>query len=126
MACSSADDQEPLLAKQSYSNHTHSTDGRHAVFRLSKLARYCLLLEFLLELSNNISTVPLIALFERAICEAYKRDQDPVISYGPSSTDGVSCKIPPIQSELARLRGWKGFFETLAGKSYEHRRSFWG
>lgn len=123
MALPCPDERERLIEPDSgsCSQTDHAdVDGRSPFhFRLSKLAKYCLLLEFLLELSNNILTVPLISLFERAICEAYFGDQDPNISNALSHIDEASCKIPYIQSELAKLRGWKGFFETLSGTFLE-------
>ena len=84
-------------------------------FTLTALAKYCLLLEFFLELSNNISTVPLISIYhEQAICDRYYQN-DPAHVIG--AFQGDRCKIAPIQSELARVRGWKGFFETCIGNS---------
>ncbi len=114
MPSSSANEREPLLRHEDSDSIDHQS-GQLPPFRLSKLARYCLLLSFLLELSNNVLAVPLISLFERAICEAYfrKNAQDTLSLSLP--IDEVSCKLPPIQSELAKLRGWKGFFETLSG-----------
>lgn len=123
MALRCPTEREPMIKRDSGScPRTDDADigGRSSLhFRLSKLAKYCLLLAFLLELSNNVLTVPLISLFERAICEAYFGDHDPNIFGTLSPIDESACKIPQVQSELAKLRGWKGFFETLSGASFK-------
>ena len=89
-------------------------DDEHDTFHFNTLAKYCLLLQFSVELSNQILTVPLIALFENAICQTYYRQDELMDSANSQLLDRRSCKIPPIQSELARTRGWKAFFETIS------------
>lgn len=117
MATHYPDDCEPLIKRRDDSSLTleADTDVRPPRFGLSTLAKYCLVLEFLLELSNNVLTVPLISLFERAICDAYLDDNGQEALGVLGTVNEAACKIPQIQSELAELRGWKGFFETLAG-----------
>ena len=86
-------------------------------FVLSTPTKFCLLLCFLVELSNNILTVPLIALFERAICEHYYRTHTRHVSGHQSSVNEENCKIASVQAQLATLRGWKAFFDTTSGMS---------
>ena len=108
------DDQEPLISGRSSDSAVPSSYKHHGLW-LSKLARYCLLIEFLTELSNNVLTVPLVSLLERAICENYYHGHDRITLSNLGSVDEALCKIPAIQGELAKLRGWKAFFETLSG-----------
>ena len=108
------DDQEPLLSGKS-SDTAFPKSHKHHELWLSKLARYCLLIEFLTEFSNNVLTVPLVSLIERAICENYYHEHDQIARSSLGSVDEALCKIPEIQGELAKLRGWKAFFETLSG-----------
>lgn len=106
-------DREPLLR-----NDGSDTEYcRAPPFVLSTVVKYCLLLCFLIELSNNVLTVPFISLFERAICETYYQTHDSNISGPRRPIKEEECKIAPIQGELAKLRGWKAFFETISGMS---------
>lgn len=82
---------------------------------LPKAVIYCLVLEFMLEMSNSILTVPLLSLFERSVCAVYY-DRHNLTLFANGAIDESQCKIQPIQSELARIRGWKAFFDTLSGE----------
>ncbi|KAL9068134.1 MAG: hypothetical protein Q9161_006378 [Pseudevernia consocians] len=104
------DDRQPLLEPDG-----EDTPDRSAPpFVLSKLSKYCLTLWFLVELSGNVLMVPLISLFEKAICETYYHTHGSLLLDHWSPVDEGSCKIAPIQRELAKLRGWKAFFENIA------------
>ena len=107
-------DQEPLISERSSDTAVPTSEKHHELW-LSSLARYCLLIEFLTELSNNVLTVPIVSLLERAICENYYHEHDQIALSSLGSVDEALCKIPEIQAELAKLRGWKAFFETLSG-----------
>lgn len=108
--------REPLIRRSDSSSCPESLPKRDRhVFRLSTLAKYCLLLEFLVEFSNNVLTVPIISLFENAICETYYHGHSQNVLGMSKSIDESLCKIPPVQAELATLRGWKAFFETISG-----------
>ena len=116
----SAEGREPLircLNGTSQADIPGVNDEQTLSFHLSTAAKYCLLLEFLLELSSNVMTVPFISIFEQALCQAHFQVHGQDGFAKPTLVDEVSCKIPSIQSELASLRGWKAFFETLSGKS---------
>ena len=62
-----------------------------------------------------ILTVPMVSLLEQAICQRY---------YHPGRWTGSlhsdACKVPAIQRNLAQVRGWKAFFDTLSGM-YPHQ-----
>ena len=109
-----ADDREPLISGGSSDAAVPNPHKNHELW-LSQLARYCLLIEFLTEFSNNVLTVPLVSLLERVICENYYHEHDQIALGSLRSVDEALCKIPEIQGELAKLRGWKAFFETLSG-----------
>ena len=62
--------------------------------------------------------VPIIKLFEQAICDRYYAANDELLMNlvaGP--IDENLCKIPAIQNELASLVGWKFTFDALPGIS---------
>ena len=74
---------------------------------------YCFALTFLLEMSNVLLTVPLITLFEQAICQTHYGPQQ--LSLGLATMGEDPCKAAPIQSELALLRGWQASFNGISG-----------
>lgn len=53
--------------------------------------------------------VPIIRLFERAICDRHFR------SVARSAIDEGACKIPEVQDLLAKVVGWKMSFDALPG-----------
>ena len=61
-------------------------------------------LQFLLNFSRYIVEVPLIRLFEIAICDRY---------FQAEAIDERLCKLPRIQNDLAIIVGWRFFFEAL-------------
>lgn len=81
---------------------------------ISRIVLYCMLLNFLLEFSNSILTVPLISLYEASICQTYYGPKHGSMLRSASRPDESMCKIPAVQSELAFVRGWKAIFDTLA------------
>ncbi|KAI0537873.1 major facilitator superfamily domain-containing protein [Xylaria digitata] len=52
------------------------------------------------EFTNLIAMAPRMAIFEDIICRQYYADWQEVTSV-------ADCKIEPVQSELARINGWK-------------------
>ena len=111
------DDREPLLRRSTCNTSPKSPEGEPYVFRLSKLAKFCLLLDFLVEFSNSLLTVPVLSLLENAVCETYYRAHDQNVFHVSGSNNETLCKIAPVQAEVATLRGWKAFFETISGSS---------
>ncbi|TAQ85799.1 hypothetical protein B7494_g5856 [Chlorociboria aeruginascens] len=82
-------------------------------FKLTRIAVYCMLLLFLVEMYDFITIAPLVALFERSICRSYYVLHSPEVIRPDGSIEESLCKINPIQAELAVLRGWKLAFDTL-------------
>jgi hypothetical protein len=103
---------QPLLDEGEDVSRT-SPIPKQTPFRMTTTAKYCLLFMFLLETFNIITMVPTLTLYERKACQAY---------YGIDfEYDEAACKIPEVQSEVARIRGWQGGFNTLAGKGMRSR-----
>lgn len=86
-----------------------SPSGFHTTFK------YCLLLEFFVDFAEIVLTVPLLSLLQWAICVRHYRDSGDPIGLDGGSFDQDLCMIVPVQRSLARLRGGKAFFETVAG-----------
>jgi len=74
------------------------------------ISLYCVALYFFMEIFDFIIIAPLTQLFEEVICRQYYEEH--VLQFFADHRD---CKIAPIQSELAIVRGWKGFFDALPG-----------
>lgn len=61
-------------------------------------------LQFLVTFSRYVVEIPLLRLFEIAICDRYFQDE---------AIDEISCKIPRVQNDLAIVVGWRFFFDAL-------------
>ncbi|KAF2116744.1 hypothetical protein BDV96DRAFT_645156 [Lophiotrema nucula] len=94
-------ESSPLLDQPEDNSEHPVTTKDESSFHLPTRAAYCMLAFFLLELSNQVLTVPLILLYEPAICENYYGHR----GLPGNSIDEAECKISPVQRELALLRG---------------------
>ncbi|KAK6348582.1 hypothetical protein TWF718_006370 [Orbilia javanica] len=72
------------------------------------------------EASNFLQIAPLTVIMESIICRKYYGDTT-TLDFGSTDPAGYRswaddrrCKIEPIQSELATVRGWQQLFECLA------------
>ncbi|KAF2842536.1 MFS general substrate transporter [Patellaria atrata CBS 101060] len=81
-------------------------------YMLSSTAYCCVALHFLLGVVENIPIAPLLVLYERSICLQYYLKHDPSAIHGTRIEHDL-CKISTIQKELAVVKGWKSFFDTL-------------
>ena len=76
-------------------------------------------LQFLTYFAKHMVEVPMIRLFERAICNRYyasiDTDTPNFALIHVANVDESRCKIPPIQNELAGLVGLKFTFDALPG-----------
>jgi hypothetical protein len=81
----------------SHANHQATFLG------LTRTARYCVALTLFLELSNAVLAVPTISLYGRVICENYYQSRQGLVV--PWDGAGDPCKLLPIQSEVALVRG---------------------
>lgn len=92
----------------------HHDETHH---HLSRVGVYCVLLYFLVEMSDMISIAPLTALLEQSVCRSYFEVHNPSMIVPGGSVREDHCKLKPIQAELAVVRGWKLAFDTLPGKN---------
>lgn len=96
-------------------------DAKNANFQtfvpVSASGLYFMALHFLLGFYEVVLTAPLLLLFEQSICISYYALYDPHTIGPGNSVPEVFCKLPQIQHDLATLRAWKSFFDTLPGKS---------
>ncbi|KAK3191050.1 hypothetical protein K4F52_003000 [Lecanicillium sp. MT-2017a] len=77
---------------------------------LTRTTYFTFVLTFLIEMCNVMLAVPLLALLEQAVCQDHYADLTPTLVH----SGGDPCKAPPIQGELALLRGWQGFLNGLS------------
>ncbi|KAF3221547.1 hypothetical protein TWF106_006146 [Orbilia oligospora] len=80
----------------------------------------------LTEASNDIQIAPMTVIMESIICKNYYGDTNTInsttsttldladFSSSWAAADDRRCKIEPVQSELAHVRGWQQLFECLA------------
>lgn len=73
-------------------------------------------LQFCTYFAKHIVEVPMIKLFEQAICNRYYNDHQDVHGLFSKASDERLCKIPAIQNELAGLVGLKFTFDALPGQ----------
>jgi len=96
-------EEEPLLAERP------RADRAEPEYQPLWVRLACILIDFFTQVYDQIRIVPEIALFLRSICSAYYGTPDP-----PAPP---SCKILPVQRQLANLRSWKAFFDGVASRA---------
>ncbi|KAF4436968.1 MFS multidrug transporter [Fusarium austroafricanum] len=107
MSTSSVQEPERQLLLGHHDRRPQPTVSPQDPLGFTRTTYLALALTFLLEMSNVVLAVPLIALYEQAICRNHYR------ANGAVGDD--LCKAVPVQSELALLRGWQGFFNGFSG-----------
>lgn len=60
-----------------------------------------------------IINAPQLYLFEQSLCSSYYRIHDPNLIGHHGWIEESYCRPPEIQHQLATVRGWKSFFDTL-------------
>ncbi|KAK6519886.1 hypothetical protein TWF506_000181 [Arthrobotrys conoides] len=113
----------PLLREEG--QRTTDKVAKTPLYRNHIIALFAFLL--LTEASNDIQIAPMTVIMESIICKNYygvintlngttldEFEFKPTDSSSSSWTDDRRCKIEPIQSELAHVRGWQQLFECLA------------
>lgn len=103
-------DQSSDLSARDY----HRPTSRR--FQLSYAQICCMLLNFLCEMFDIITIVPIIMMLEESVCRSYYLEHDPGAIADDGSIATHLCKIAPIQSSLASIRGWKALLEILPGQ----------
>ena len=72
---------------------------------------------FLLESYDLLLLLPRIRLLEGRICRDHYLSTNPGLLQSLSgSIDESLCKIAPVQSRLATIRGWQVFFDAIPSK----------
>lgn len=101
----------------SHSRSSEDISDRQEVYQPLWVRLAVILINFLIELYDQIRIVPEIALFEHSICRSYYSNHNPsVISPGGSIPEHL-CKIKPVQRRLASFRGYKALFDGIASMS---------
>lgn len=77
------------------------------------ICTFCL--QFCTYFAKHMVEVPIIKLFEQAICNRYYAAHGELYSIAGEIVDEKMCKIAPIQDELATLTGLKFTFDALPG-----------
>lgn len=70
---------------------------------------------FLSELAELLLVAPRIRLLEASICRLHYAEHDPSLLNQDGSVDEALCKITPVQTRLAYIRGWQVFWEAIPG-----------
>ena len=70
------------------------------------------ILQFLISFAKHVVEVPIVRLFENAICDRYYSSLEDAVS--GASTER-SCKLPPIQNQLASITGFRFGFDAFGG-----------
>jgi MFS family permease len=100
---------EPLLEPlDRESDQSHGTP--RAILRR---AAVFMAFHFCIAFCEMILIAPLLSLFERSICLSHYMKLDPSFIGPDDWVEEIYCKVPSVQRELARVRGWKGALDTL-------------
>jgi hypothetical protein len=81
----------------------------------SRVVLYFMAIHFLLAFCEIVLVAPLIRLFEWSLCVSYYELHDPSIIIPGKEIPEFRCKIPGVQTPLAKIRGWKSMFDTIPG-----------
>jgi hypothetical protein len=77
-------------------------------------------LYFCVTFAIQLLEVPIVRLFESAICDRYHRSVVVTSVHAFGDTDEASCKIVIVQDELAKVVGWKVSFDAFPGIFLRH------
>jgi hypothetical protein len=64
--------------------------------------------------STFLQLAPMTAIMESIICENHYQQASRMSRNHSQAWSDSSCKIEPVQSELAKIRGWQQLFDCLA------------
>ena len=77
----------------------------------------CVYTLILFSTQSHLLEVPIIRLYEQAICNRYYRTHGQHLGPLSPEVDESHCKIPAIQARLTTIVGWKIFFDAAPGTS---------
>lgn len=75
----------------------------------------CIICVFFVEVGDYMMRAPLTRMLEDIICRAYYKAMVPSAIDLTLPIPEDNCKIPPVQSELAMLKGWDVTFSCIPG-----------
>ena len=114
-------ERQPLLRSQDSDQDEPSKE--HYLSQVAKSFRYFLVnnpiivgtfcLQFLNYIAKHMIEVPMIKLFEQAICNRYYASSNHSALSAGTNIPEEHCKLPAIQNELAGLTGLKFMFDAL-------------
>ncbi|KAF2149256.1 MFS general substrate transporter [Myriangium duriaei CBS 260.36] len=104
------DTTAPLLGQRDESEPTplSTVQQARAIFQVSPILAIFSLLA-LAEFAAVLFGIPMISMYESAICQRYYAGVDG----GASLVTGDRCKVAPVQRELALVKGWQVTFEVI-------------
>lgn len=77
-----------------------------------------ILVMLLTALGTTILSTSRLPLLEQSVCRSYYLIHEPMVVGEDGSVPETQCKDTEIQTELASLVGWAGFFIELPGMFY--------
>lgn len=84
-------------------------ESYHTLLKTPSLLLFALY--FLVSFATQLLEIPLIRLFENAICKRH------YAQFFLNDIDEVLCKIPTVQDQLNDVIGWKMCFDAIPGDS---------
>ena len=69
----------------------------------------------LISFATLLLEVPIVRLIEGSICNRYYSSADNATYIAVEQIDESACKVPQVQSLLAKLVGWKMSFDAIPG-----------
>lgn len=121
----------PLLGRipdedvqQPRGNNDSSGEFKSVDYHATYVILICSFLILAADVAAFMSMAPLTRLLESVICQDYYRRN---AAFQDASTEIPEhmCKINPIQSELAMLKGWSAVFDCLPGEIVIRFSTIW-
>lgn len=109
------DQDEPLINQHEPPSPPPLSSASSSRSTLTRVSVF-LIMNFSLGFHDTVLIAPYLSLMERALCKSYYTTEDPSL-IGPGGwVPEMYCKVPGVQRELAVIRGWRSFFDTLPGE----------
>lgn len=104
-------EQSPLLPD----GHDEPAQDRAPKLWNRKTYTFALIIALLILLNggNILQEAPKTRLFESIFCSHFYREHDPSLIGGDGTVPEHFCKIEPVQSDVAMLKGWQVFLDNI-------------
>ena len=106
------DERSPLLADGSQES-SHEDKASKLWNRKTYTFALIVTLVILLNGGNIVQEAPKTRLFESIFCSHFYRDHDPSFIGQDGTVPERFCKIEPVQSDVAMLKGWQVFLDNI-------------